>query len=207
MNSLSILGKKTLSQALLSACLAGGMLTYTGVAAAADGDQQQQQTQSDYQATSNSDQQQNRQQVQQQQEQQQGAAMDQQPNIEQRDAGIEQQDAGSADQAEAPDAVVSVVTITEIPLVDLEQLIDQDVINLAGETIGDVERIITNPDGTIAGLIVGSGGFLGMWETELFVPAEELQITANNLVWQTSLDQDTLEDAPQYQLEQYTAME
>lgn len=200
MNSLSTRGNKAVSQALLSACLAGGVLVYSAATTAAGADQQR--TDTDYQATSNAEQQQAQQSGQQQWQQQ-----DEQRQTQQQQESAMGQRERSTDQAEAPDAVVSIVAITEVPVVDLEQLIDQEVINYEGENIGDVEKIVTNPDGTINGLIIGSGGFLGMAETELFVPADELQVTTDHVVWQTPLDQDALEKASQYQVEQYTAIE
>lgn len=143
------------------------------------------------------------------QQEQRSAASDQQE--QQGSTAMSQQEGNASENAsdaeEAPAAIVSVVAITEVPVVDVEQLIDTDVINQEGETIGDVEQVVTNPDGTIAGLIVGAGGVLGIGETDLFAPATELQVTPDGVLWQTRLDEDTLAEMPQYQAEEYSIAE
>lgn len=115
----------------------------------------------------------------------------------------QQANQGTDPNAEAP-VIVNVVAITEVPVTDLE---DRDVINFRGENLGEVEQVVTNPDGTISGLVVGVGGFWGIGDKDVFVPADEVQVSGDYVVWETYLDEDTLEDMPHYQLEEYSIVE
>lgn len=116
----------------------------------------------------------------------------------------EQQQAATAQQDAEAVTVVSLVTIAETALApsDLE---GREVVNYNNDEIGDVEQIITSPDGTISGLVVGVGGFWGMGENDVFVPANELRAYGGKLIWETFLDEDQLEELPQYQDETYSA--
>lgn len=46
-------------------------------------------------------------------------------------------------------------------------LMDARVVSAAGEAIGDVEDLIVGPDGRIAGVVVGVGGFLDVGEKDV----------------------------------------
>lgn len=115
-----------------------------------------------------------------------------------------QQDAGEPAAAPAT-AVISVVTVTEAGLTP-SQIEDREVINYNGESIGDVEQVVTLPDGTISGLVVGVGGFWGLGEKDVFVPVNEVRAAGDRIVWETFLDEDQLDDMPQYEAQEYSVI-
>lgn len=138
-------------------------------------------------------------------EQQQNQQRSQQSNAASTGSGQQQnqQRDSSLEQVVEPAAIINVVAVTEIPV---EQITDREVINYRGESLGDVEEVVVQPDGSISGLVVGVGGFWGIGEKNVFVPAEEVRAAGDYIVWETFLDEDALEDMPQYQLEEYSAV-
>jgi sporulation protein YlmC with PRC-barrel domain len=56
-------------------------------------------------------------------------------------------------------------------------MMDAEVMNAAGEQIGDVNDLIITDGGELTGLIVGVGGFLGVGEKEVAVEMSGLQQT------------------------------
>lgn len=114
---------------------------------------------------------------------------------QQRDPNLE--------QVIEPAAIINIVAVTEIPV---EQINDREVINYRGESLGDVEEVVIQPDGSISGLVVGVGGFWGIGEKDVFVPVEEVRAAGEYIVWETFLDEEALEDMPQYQLEEYSGI-
>ena len=99
----------------------------------------------------------------------------------------------SADDASA--TVISITTVTQIPTEELE---DMEVINMRGESIGEVEDVITESDGSISALIVGVGGFWDIGDKDVRVEAEDLSISGEYIVWETTLNEEQLDDLPQY---------
>jgi hypothetical protein len=55
------------------------------------------------------------------------------------------------------------------------KLIGVNVYNQQNEKIGDINEILMTPDGKVAGVILGVGGFLGMGEHDVLVKLEQLK--------------------------------
>ena len=56
-------------------------------------------------------------------------------------------------------------------------LIGSKVVNNANETIGEIEDILVDQNGTIQAAVIGVGGFLGIGEKDVAVSFKELKIT------------------------------
>lgn len=80
----------------------------------------------------------------------------------------------------------------------------REVVNYNREEVGEVEDVVFAPDGSISGLVVGVGGFWGIGEKDVFVPADELKVYGNQIVWETLFNEEQLDDMQQYELEQYS---
>jgi sporulation protein YlmC with PRC-barrel domain len=58
-----------------------------------------------------------------------------------------------------------------------EQLFEQEVYRETGEEAGEVEDLISGPDGALRAVIVEAGGFLDFGDTHYRVPWEDVQLT------------------------------
>ena len=80
-------------------------------------------------------------------------------------------------------------------------LIGQPVVNAKNETIGDINDLVTDKDGKVAGVLVGSGGFLGIGEKEVALRYEDLDISRNpddTVTIKTDVSREMLASAPDY---------
>jgi hypothetical protein len=78
------------------------------------------------------------------------------------------------------------------------KLIGTKVVNIANETIGDINEIVL---GKVAAVIIGVGGFLGMGEREVAMNFESLRMSRdsnNNLVLTANTTKDALKAAPEW---------
>jgi hypothetical protein len=71
-----------------------------------------------------------------------------------------------------------------------------DLYNDRGERLGDVERVVQSPDGK-RHVVVGVGGFLGIGETHVAIPAERLAFRGNRLV-AVGLTNDEIKKLPAF---------
>lgn len=60
------------------------------------------------------------------------------------------------------------------------KLIGGSIVNAANESIGDVNDLLISPDGKIASVIVGVGGFLGIGEKDVALSFDTLSLTKDN---------------------------
>jgi uncharacterized protein YrrD len=78
-------------------------------------------------------------------------------------------------------------------------LIDRDVLNDQGQEIGEIEDIIIDNDGKVAGVLVSVGGFLGIGEKNVAMQFKDFTITRDDdgapLV-KSSISSQALESAP-----------
>ncbi|NWG44922.1 MAG: PRC-barrel domain-containing protein [Alphaproteobacteria bacterium] len=73
-------------------------------------------------------------------------------------------------------------------LVTVERLLDMDVVNATGTTLGDVSRVIES--GGNSYIVVASGGFLGLGEREVALPLDDLEVVDDRLVAPGYTDED-----------------
>lgn len=76
--------------------------------------------------------------------------------------------------------------------VTFEALEDEKLVNLKGEVIGDIEDVVASKDESEIGLLVESGGFLGLATTDIFVPIKAVYIVGEQLVWETLMSADAV---------------
>jgi sporulation protein YlmC with PRC-barrel domain len=81
-------------------------------------------------------------------------------------------------------------------------LIGQSVVNTQDETIGDVNDLVTDENGKVVAVLIGSGGFLGLGEKDVAIGFDDLRIVRdedNNIKVIAKVSQETLASAPDYQ--------
>jgi hypothetical protein len=85
--------------------------------------------------------------------------------------------------------------------VSLTGYFDRAVHSASGEKIGVVHDLIVGPDGSIAAVVVGVGGFLGIGEKEIAVPFAAMQIARREGEWHLVVEttKEALKDAPTYE--------
>ncbi|MGD9744041.1 MAG: PRC-barrel domain-containing protein [Hyphomicrobium sp.] len=82
--------------------------------------------------------------------------------------------------------------------VDAEKLIGQNIVNPAGETVGEIQSVVIDQDGTVRHVIVGVGGFLGVGERNVALPWESLTISDNGETVVAAATKEQLEAMPEH---------
>lgn len=80
-------------------------------------------------------------------------------------------------------------------------LLDATIANMAGEEIGDVNDLVINSDGTVTGVVVGVGGFLGVGEKDVALEMSAVRITTDedgDLIFSVNETEEALENAPAF---------
>lgn len=88
--------------------------------------------------------------------------------------------------------------------------IGADVLNAAGENVGDIRDLIFDRTGRISTVVLGVGGFLGMGEKHVAVPFTTLTYTVgrdNARVISIALSMDDLKRAPAFKAIEKTRMD
>lgn len=83
--------------------------------------------------------------------------------------------------------------------ISAEDLVDEDVLNEANENVGEVEDVLIDREGRIAGVIISVGGFLGIGEKDVLVTFDKLKFAKDNdndLVVTINATKESLEAAP-----------
>ena len=85
--------------------------------------------------------------------------------------------------------------------ISASELLDENVVNAANESVGDVNDVILDAKGKVASIIVGVGGFLGMGEKDVALSFDKLTFARDNdngLVVSTDATKESLQAAPAY---------
>lgn len=90
--------------------------------------------------------------------------------------------------------------------VKIDQLKDKTVVNAQGQEIGGVEDVVAARQGDEKGLVVSVGGFFGIGDTQIFVPASEAQVEGDKIVWQTQESPDQLEQRSGYDANRFESV-
>lgn len=114
--------------------------------------------------------------------------------------------ASGDDSQERREAATSTEDLKDVTELSDKELEEREVINSTGDDLGTVERVVSAPDGSITGLVVGVGGFWDIGNKNIFVPADEVHVAGDYIVWQTDLDEQALEAIPHYQLEEHPSL-
>lgn len=99
------------------------------------------------------------------------------------------------------------VTLTDTSgqlAVERSELIDKEVYNLNGQHIGEVEDLVFNGSRGLQGAVIEVGGFLGVGERNVFVHVSQLRFDRQQqqVVWQSMMTEDELDDLPEYDKDQ-----
>lgn len=105
-----------------------------------------------------------------------------------------------ASQAAEPVAPIPASPADEVPATSrASKIIGTNLKNSNGETVGEVEDLIVDlKSGEVLGLVISSGGFLGMADTLTTLPASALRHDSKNGVFLTSLTKEQLRQAPNF---------
>lgn len=85
----------------------------------------------------------------------------------------------------------------------LSSLQKKTVTNSAGEELGEVRDVVVNRERGEVGLVVSSGGVMGIGSKKILAPADELSLEEDNLVWQTEQSSEQLKESAKYRSEGY----
>ena len=80
-------------------------------------------------------------------------------------------------------------------------LIDKPAVNSQGETIGDVNDLVTDRNGKVIAALIGVGGFLGIGEKDVAVRFEDLKLSRDendNVKVTVNISKNMLALAPDY---------
>ncbi|SDF49084.1 PRC-barrel domain-containing protein [Limimonas halophila] len=80
-----------------------------------------------------------------------------------------------------------------------EQLVGMEVVASNGDSLGTVTDILLQQDGTLNGVVISSGGFLGIGEKQVGVRWDSASMSVAENKLQTGLSQQDIQDAPAYE--------
>ncbi|RAI01534.1 hypothetical protein DLJ53_08895 [Acuticoccus sediminis] len=131
------------------------------------------------------------------------AASSESPQPSDADAGAGE---GAAAAAGADTASVEdeVATISTVPYqINVSALEGADVMNSAGEEVGEVHAVLLDPATDAPVVIIAVGGVLGIGEKELAFPYGDLTITSSAVVLNTDMSQSDIEAMDEYDADAY----
>jgi len=104
----------------------------------------------------------------------------------------------AAPMAMAPTTYVAIQGTGEVLATEM---IGQPVLNLSGETLGNIDNVLQTRDGTVTAVIVGVGGFLGIGVKDVAISMEMLNIGVIDGEWRFvfNADRAALDAAPAFE--------
>ena len=88
-----------------------------------------------------------------------------------------------------------------------DTLAGDDVVNPAGETLGEVDRIMIDvPTGRVAYAVLSFGGFMGMGNKLFAIPWSALTLDADNKQFVLNVDKERLKQAPGFDKDHWPTM-
>jgi sporulation protein YlmC with PRC-barrel domain len=94
------------------------------------------------------------------------------------------------------------ITRQEMDHFTADNLIGSSVQGVDGEEIGQIADLLIDRDGSVAGVVVGVGGFLGMGERNVALSWDAIQLATDEdgqPVAHVDVDEGTLENAPEFE--------
>jgi sporulation protein YlmC with PRC-barrel domain len=105
-------------------------------------------------------------------------------------------------EAETPaQPVEGQITMQDADTILADDLIGATVYNNTDATVGDIDDLIIGMDGTVKGVVIGVGGFLGLGEKEVAIEMASLTVVnddAGNPRLITSATEEDLKAAPEF---------
>lgn len=84
-----------------------------------------------------------------------------------------------------------------------EALEDSPVVNADGQNIGTIADVVVNNESGDVGLVVTTGGIMGIGATKLVAPVQDITVTDDNVVWSTSKTKKELKQSERYNSDNY----
>jgi ribosomal 30S subunit maturation factor RimM len=103
----------------------------------------------------------------------------------------------SAQQRDLPTAVETASPPSDKPPAGYVELGDMNVVNPAGEKIGEVEEVLMDTSGKVVAVAVEVGGFLGIGDDDVIIPLDQLRLENNQLM--TALTKEQIEVLPKWE--------
>jgi putative membrane protein len=117
-------------------------------------------------------------------------------------AGQEEQPATAMQgEQEAMETEQQAATEAQQPI-SIEEVLGAEVVNAAGEEIGEIEDVVLDQNGDYYA-ILSVGGFLGIGEKKVAVPLDELELGEDQVYLMTAATEEQLEQMPEYDEQQY----
>ncbi|MDQ2697022.1 MAG: PRC-barrel domain-containing protein [Pseudomonadota bacterium] len=110
--------------------------------------------------------------------------------------GITDEAAGTA--GEQPVAPANVIRQQEENQLRSDNLIGQGVLNRQQEEIAEIDGLLIDKDGKVAGVLLSVGGFLGLGEKQVAVPWDTVQMQTEGGDIVVDLNRQQLEQAPEF---------
>lgn len=88
-----------------------------------------------------------------------------------------------------------------------EQIIGRDVVNKNGEDVGQVERLVIQPDKGDVHAVISVGGFLGIGDRDVAIPLKEMEFGEENVTLMSQQTKEDLEALPEYEENEWTPYE
>ena len=89
-------------------------------------------------------------------------------------------------------------------------LMDATILNASDEEVGDVNDMIITADGTVEGVVIGVGGFLGIGQKDVAVELSRVKMSTDengDFVFNADLTKEELEAAPEFMTAEDAEME
>jgi hypothetical protein len=84
---------------------------------------------------------------------------------------------------------------------------EREVYTADGESIGKVDKLVTNNSDHTVYAVVGVGGFLGIGEKDVAIPIDKLQLQSNKLQLASGITKDSLKQQMKYEESEFSAFE
>jgi sporulation protein YlmC with PRC-barrel domain len=84
--------------------------------------------------------------------------------------------------------------------IDSDKLIGRNIVNAAGDTVGEIENVVIDKDGAVKYVIAGVGGFLGVGEKHVALKWDALTITENGEHVVANVTKEQLEALPEHKV-------
>lgn len=94
-------------------------------------------------------------------------------------------------------------SLASAPASQAKNLEGRDVVNREGKSLGEVEKVIVK-DNRVTDLVISVGGFIGIGDKDVLVDARQFKAEGNQIVWDTPMSEDQLDNMPEYNEEQYS---
>jgi sporulation protein YlmC with PRC-barrel domain len=122
--------------------------------------------------------------------------MEQQGEGQQANAQQQAQQQTAARPADTTTAPQATGALPGAQALTVSRVNDMNLYNTQGNELGDVERVVQGPDGKQY-VVIGAGGFLGMGEKHVAIPADRMAMRGDRLIIQ-GLTEDQIRALPSF---------